>query len=104
MEVKSDQQKLIQACLEEEPFAWQHFVDRFLPVVVKTIEQIEAQASRNWQPTDRQRLAIGVFDRLKRNQFQLLRERDAQLDFETWLVVATRRICLTNVDAGENPS
>ena len=104
MEVKTDQQKLIQACLEEQPFAWQQFVDRFLPVVVKTIEQIEAQASRNWQPTDRQRLAIGVFDHLKRDQFQLLRERDAQLDFETWLVVATRRICLTHVDAGENQS
>jgi len=102
MEVKSDQQKLIQACLEEQPFAWQHFVDRFLPVVVKTIEQIEVQASRNWQPTDRQRLASSVFDHLKRDQFQLLRERNDQLDFETWLVVATRRMSLNSSQSSKN--
>ncbi len=102
MDVKSDNQKLIQSCLEEQPFAWQHFVDRFLPVVVKTIQQMETQASRNWQPSDQQRLAIGVFDRLKTDQFQLLRERDDRLDFETWMVVITRRITLGNATPPES--
>ncbi len=89
-----DESLLVQACLQQRPFAWQAFADRFLPTVLKTIHEIDIQASRGWPETRHHELARSVFWRLKQDDFQLLREWDDHTDFETWLVVVTRRVAL----------
>ena len=94
LDSKADESLLIHACLQQRPFAWQSFADRFLPTVLKTIQEIDVQTVRGWPESQHHELARTIFWRLKQDDFQLLREWDNATDFETWLVVLTRRIVL----------
>ncbi len=84
--------ELVHACLHGRPFAWQRFVDRFLPVVLQTVQEIDVQASRGWSAQQQEEMTREVFDRVRQDNYRLLREWDEQSDFETWLIIAIRRI------------
>lgn len=94
LDAKAEESSLIQSCLNHRPFAWQKFVDRFLAVVLKTVHEIDAQSNRGWSEEDHHQMALNVFRCLKDDDHRLLREWDSSSDFETWLIIAARRITL----------
>ncbi len=90
----TDENRLVQSCLQQRPFAWQQFVDAFLPVVLQTIQEIAVQTSQQWPESQHEQFSRQVFRQLRDDDFQLLRDWDSELDFTTYLVIATRRIVL----------
>ncbi len=92
----SSDQPLLDACLDGNPLAWQQFVDRFLPLVLLTLQQLEEQADRNWDVAEQHKKAIQIFGHLKSDEFQALKQRDPNLSMETWLIVVTRRLALAD--------
>lgn len=99
LDARADENWLVQSCLSQRPFAWQHFVDRFLPVVLKTIQEVDVQSSRGWQESVQHEMSQAVFKRLKQDDCQLLRDWDTSTDFETWLIVVTRRVVLSGQES-----
>lgn len=87
-------QRLIDDCVDGNPLAWQQFVDRFLPLVLLTVKQLDEQADRNWEVPAQHERAIQVFEYLKSEDFKPLTDRDQNLNFETWLILVTRRLAL----------
>ena len=94
MDANSAESVLIQSCLNQKPFAWQKFADRFLPVVLKTIQEIDTQSNQGWGEDRHHDLTVTVFSKLKEDNCQLLGQWDSTNDFETWLIVVSRRIAL----------
>lgn len=92
MEAKSEETSLVRSCLEHRPFAWQQFVDRYLPVVLQSIQEFDVQTNQSWTEKHREEIARHVFDRLRKDDFDLLRRWDPDSNFDTFLVIATRRI------------
>ena len=94
MDTNPDANQLVQACLNHRQFAWQQFVDRFLPIILTTVQELDRKTSRGWQETEQHDLARMVFRQLRQDDYRLLREYDPAQDFETWLIVITRRLAL----------
>ena len=94
LDAKSPENDLVQSCIDHRPFAWQQFSDRYLPVVLKTVQQIDTQASHGWTEDKHQQLVTKVFETLQEDDFQLLRNWDNSADFETYLIIVTRRVAL----------
>jgi len=92
----SDDQRLIEACIDGNPLAWQQLVDRFLPVILLTVTKLDEQADRDWDTTEKHERAIRVFEYLKSEDFQPLRTKDRDLNMETWLILITRRLALSD--------
>ncbi|MGI9516742.1 MAG: hypothetical protein ACR2NP_06850 [Pirellulaceae bacterium] len=88
--------ELVHACLHARPFAWQRFVDRFLPSVLQTVHEVDVQASRGWSEQQHEELTQEFFESLRHRDYELLRQWDQQSDFETWLVIAVRRVACAN--------
>ena len=99
MDAKAEDSVLIQSCLSQRPFAWQKFVDRYLPAVLQAIQEIDTQSSRGWSEAEHNEYARLVFQRVKEAECKLLGEWDSATDFETWLVVVVRRIVLAKTGA-----
>jgi len=104
LDAKLEETVLIQACLNSRPFAWQKFVDRFLPIVLKIIHEINTQVDRDWTEPDHQKLATSVFDHLHQDHCLLLKDWDPSSDFESWLIIAARRIILSKPSDNEDPA
>ena len=92
LDAHTEETDLVQACLKARPFAWQRFVDHYLPLVLQTVHEVDVQASRGWSEKQHEQLTQDVFQHLRKDNYQLLRQWDGKSDFSTWLIIAIRRI------------
>lgn len=83
---------LLDRCLIKTPGSWEHFVDRFLGLVVHVIHH--AADSRSIRPSrqDVEDLASEVFLTLVQDDFTVLRRFRGESSLATYLTVIARRI------------
>lgn len=88
---------LLERCLQDKPRAWEHFVDRFMGLVVHVVNH--ASAARNIPLTadDRDDLCAEVFLRLVQDDFAVLRHFRGQSSLATYLTVVARRIVVRSM-------
>ncbi|MGI9516101.1 MAG: hypothetical protein ACR2NP_03565, partial [Pirellulaceae bacterium] len=65
-------------------------------IVLQTVHEVDVQASRGWTEQQHEELTREFFESLRQHDYQLLRQWDQQTDFETWLVIAVRRVVCAN--------
>ena len=87
-----DPLELLQSCIDGRPFAWQRFVDQYLGTVIQVIDQIAETTSLKLSKSDRESSAKLVFETLRADDCDLLRRYREYANFETFLVLVTRRV------------
>ncbi len=97
----SDSVELVQACVDERPFAWQRFVDQNLGTVIQVIDQINDSTSLKLSRSDRESAARLVFETMRADDCALLRRYREYANFETFLVLMTRRIMKKSASESE---
>lgn len=83
---------LLERCLERKPKAWQDFVDRFMGLVVYTVNHTAQCRSMRLSAADRDDLCAEVFLAIIKDDFALLRRFRAQSSLATYLTVVARRV------------
>ena len=86
--------ELVEACVSEQPYAWELFVDRYLAVVLGMLGQVAEQAGMSLSDAERDRLAIAVFASLQEANFRRLREWEGENELDAFWLLAVRRILL----------
>lgn len=85
---------LLERCLERKPNAWQDFVDRFMGLVVYTVNHTAQSRSIRLPPEDRDDLCADIFLAIIKDDFALLRRFRGQSSLATYLTVVARRIAV----------
>lgn len=85
---------LIRGCLENKEFAWEDFVDRFVDLVLRTIDHTAEMRGLKLLERERLELCEAVFRSFRYNNYQLLREFAYHCAVSTYLVVLTRRLAV----------
>jgi RNA polymerase sigma-70 factor (ECF subfamily) len=83
---------LLERCLARKPRSWEDFVDRFLGLVIHTINHSARARSVRLSKEDREDLAAQVFLEIIKDDFQLLRAFRQQSSLATYLTVVARRV------------
>ena len=83
---------LLDRCLIRTPGSWEHFVDRFLGLVVHVIHHAAESRSIRVAPQDVEDLASEVFLTLVQEDFAVLRHFRGESSLATYLTVISRRI------------
>jgi RNA polymerase sigma-70 factor (ECF subfamily) len=83
---------LLERCLERKPKAWEDFVDRFMGLVVYTVNHTAQARSIRLSPEDRDDYCAEVFLAIIRDEFAVLRRFRGQSSLATYLTVVARRI------------
>ena len=83
---------LLERCLERKPKAWEDFVDRFMGLVVYTVNHTAQCRSMRLSAADRDDLCGDVFLAIIKDDFALLRRFRAQSSLATYLTVVARRV------------
>ena len=78
--------------MERKPRAWEDFIDRFMGLVVYTVNHTAAARSIRLTPDDREDLCAEVFLAIIKDDLALLRRFRAQSSLATYLTVIARRI------------
>ncbi|MEX0791653.1 MAG: hypothetical protein WD045_00850 [Pirellulaceae bacterium] len=89
----SDDQ-ILDDCLKRRPEAWNRFVDRSIPIVLRVIDQCHESQGEPQDHSRRPELARHVFSELMAEDFGLIRAFRRRCSWETYLTVITRRIVL----------
>lgn len=84
--------RLLQRCLDEAPQAWEHFVDRFLGLVVHVANHTATQRGLTLDQAHREDLVSEVFLTLLRNDRAVLRRFRRHCSLATYLSVIARRV------------
>lgn len=82
----------MERCLKGEAFAWESFVDRFLPVIVHVINQSAGSRSIELDNADKEDMSADVFLALAQNDFAALRRFKGNSGLATYIAVIARRI------------
>ena len=89
-----ESKRLIEACLTHAPYAWEQFVDCYLPHVIRITEQLHHLPGVGHLPFNPNEIAIEVFRRLNENDYQELRNFRFDASFYTYLSVLTYRTAM----------
>ena len=92
---------LLKACLNAEPGGWKNFVDRFLGLVLHTIDHTARQGHVSLTRQERCDLCESVFRALWHNDKELLRRFTYSSSLSTYLAVLVRRIVIAFFNAAE---
>ena len=85
---------LIRGCLERRRFAWEDFVDRFMDLVLRTIEHSAEKRSRPLRDDEKIELCEAIFRSFRYNNYQLLREFAFHSSVSAYLTVVARRLAV----------
>ena len=88
---------LLERCLERKPKAWEDFVDRFMGLVVYTVNHTAQSRSIRLGPDDREDLCAEVFLGVVKDDFAMLRRFRGQSSLATYLTVVARRIVVKSL-------
>jgi len=92
----SDDQ-ILNDCLERRLEAWNRFVNRSIPIILRVIEQCRDSQGRVPDHSRQQELACHVFAQLMAEDFGLIRSFRRRCSWETYLTVIARRIVLARL-------
>ena len=92
MSLSEVDRQLLQRCLDNQPQAWENFVDRFLGLVVHVANHTAATRQRTLDPTTRDDLVSEVFLTLIQDDFAVLRRFRRNCSLATYLTVIARRV------------
>ncbi|MGI5831609.1 MAG: hypothetical protein ACOX6D_03645 [Thermoguttaceae bacterium] len=92
---------LLKACLESRPGGWKDFVDRFLGLVLHTIDQTAHCNRITLTREERSDLCESIFRALWHNDKELLRKFNYTSSVSTYLAVVVRRVVVTFLAAAE---
>jgi RNA polymerase sigma-70 factor (ECF subfamily) len=95
---------LLERCLERKPKAWEDFVDRFMGLVVYTINHTAQARSMRLSAEDRDDLCAEVFLGIVRDDLAVLRRFRGQSSLATYLAVVARRIVVKSLSARKSAS
>jgi RNA polymerase sigma-70 factor (ECF subfamily) len=95
---------LLERCLERKPKAWEDFVDRFMGLVVYTINHTAQARSIRLSTDDRDDLCAEVFLGIVRDDLAVLRRFRGQSSLATYLAVVARRIVVKSLSAQKSAS
>jgi RNA polymerase sigma-70 factor (ECF subfamily) len=95
---------LLERCLERKPKAWEDFVDRFMGLVVYTINHTALARSMRLSAEDRDDLCAEVFLGIVRDDLAVLRRFRGQSSLATYLAVVARRIVVKSLSARKSTS
>jgi len=90
----NDPTQLLVACLNRESFAWEKFVDHFLPIIGRVVDfqlQEAGVGGETGAASQRDALVKQVFQQLAADDFALLRRYDASANLATYLSVIAQR-------------
>lgn len=85
---------LVRGCVENREYAWEDFVDRFMDLVLRTIDHTAESRGVVLKERDRLELCEAIFRSFRYNDYQLLREFAYHCAVSTYLVVLTRRLAV----------
>ena len=85
---------LLRACLNAEQGGWRNFVDRFLGLVLHTIDHTARQGHVSLTRQERSDLCESVFRALWHNDKELLRNFNYTSSLSTYLAVVVRRVVI----------
>jgi len=88
---------LLERCLQQQPRAWEDFVDRFLGLVLHVIDHTISKRELRLRMDERNALCERVFAALAHDQFRLLREFKSRSSLTTYLSVVVRRIVIRSL-------
>lgn len=91
--------KLLERCLAREAFAWESFVDRFMPVIVHVINQSAGSRNIELDNADREDMVADVFLALAQNDFAALKRFKGRSALATYIAVIARRIVIRLIGA-----
>jgi RNA polymerase sigma-70 factor (ECF subfamily) len=103
LDVISNADQLVDACLRDQPFAWQKLVDEYAAVVVLAVRQLGDSTGRAFVQSDIDRLTREVFEQIRANHYALLATFDRSASLETFMVVVARRVVQASTNRG-NPA
>ena len=84
--------KLLERCLNDEPRAWEDFVDRYMGLAIHVINHTAQCRSVRLTAEDREDLAAEVFTAIVGNDMAVLRNFRGESSLATYLTVIARRI------------
>ena len=98
--MSEDPTKLLVDCLKGESFAWERFVDRFLPLISRIVEFELAELHSDGKPPEelQQRYVKKIFRHLAANDMDLLRRYNASSNLATYLTVIAQRVVNNSPD------
>jgi len=85
---------LLRRCINQEKYAWEDFVDRFVGLVLHVIEHTSNIRAVPLDETEKTELCEAVFRSFRYNDFQLLREFSCRCTLTAYLTVITRRLVI----------
>jgi RNA polymerase sigma-70 factor (ECF subfamily) len=86
--------ELLQNCLNRQPAAWNHFVDRFLSLIYHSIHFTAHLRSARLNPEDVEDIAAEILMQIIADDYKLLRQFRGHCSLATYLTVIARRICV----------
>jgi RNA polymerase sigma-70 factor (ECF subfamily) len=89
--------KLLDRCLDRKPRSWEDFVDRFMGLVIHTINHSSQARSIRLTPEDREDLCAEVFMTIVKNDFAVLRRFQGKSNLATYLTVIARRVVVKHL-------
>ncbi len=87
-------QQLLRRCLNQEPGAWNDFVDRYLGLIYHVIHHTAHLRSVVLRPEDVEDLAAEILLQVVAGTYRALREFQGKSSLATYLTVIGRRICV----------
>ncbi len=88
----SDSRKILNDCLTGQPFAWQEFVDHFLPSVARVINDASQKNGIELTADQKSVLTSTVFSSVSSEDFLLLRQIEPATDVDKFMAVLASRI------------
>ena len=94
--------ELLQRCLEQQPDAWNDFVDRFTGLVLHVINHTAQCRSIVLSSADREDLAAEVMYTFVKDDYAVLRRFRGKSSLWTYLSVIARRVVVRKLVEGRN--
>lgn len=92
----SDDQ-ILNDSLEQRQEAWNRFVDRSIPTVLRVVERCRDSQGSSQDPSQQRKLAAHVFAELMAEDFGLIRSFRRHCSWDAYLTVLARRIVLARL-------
>ena len=92
--------ELIQRCLDQQPDAWNNFVDRFTGLVLHVINHSAQCRSIVLSQADREDLAADVMYAFVKDDYAVLRRFRGKSSLATYLTVVARRVVVRSLVRG----
>ena len=89
--------ELLQDCLSHKEASWDHFVDRFLGLVVHVINHTALSRTIKLESQDQEDLASEVFLVFLADDFAVLRRFHGDSSLATYLAVIARRVVVRRI-------